>query len=258
VVSTLIEREKDKVFVSEQEQNKVAMVIFAHPDDAEFGCAGTVALWAREGWDVYYVVCTDGAGGGPDEATDVSKVEQRKVVETRKHEQRAAGEILGIKDVVFLNYPDGELEPSIPLRRDLVRILRRYRPTRVICQSPDRIWSPSIMVRRYHPDHLAAGVASLAAIYPASQNPWAFPELMDEGLLPHKVSEIYITGAPAVNYAVDISTTIQQKLDAIRAHSSQVGDHYEQLQERIRKNAADQGAKHDMPYAEEFHRTENT
>ena len=243
--------------MSEQEQNKVAMVIFAHPDDAEFGCAGTVALWAREGWDLYYVVCTDGAGGGPDDATDVSIEAQRKGVETRKLEQRAACEILGIKDVVFLNYPDGELEPSIPLRRDLVRVLRRYRPARVICPSPDRIWSPTIMVRRYHPDHLAAGVASLAAIYPASQNPWAFPELMDEGLPPHKVSEIYIMGAPAVNYAVDITTTIQQKLDAIGAHASQVSGHFGELQQRILKNAADQGAKYGMPYAEEFHRVEN-
>lgn len=244
--------------MSEQEQNNVAMVIFAHPDDAEFGCAGTVALWAREGWEVYYVVCTNGAGGGPDEATDVSLEAQRKVVETRKLEQRAAGEILGIKDVVFFDYPDGELEPTIQLRRDLVRVLRRYRPKRVICQSPERIWSPTIMVRRYHPDHLAAGVAALAAIYPASQNPWAFPELMEEGLLPHKVSEIYVTGAPAVNYAVDISTTIQQKLAAVRAHASQVGSFSEELQQRLLKNAADQGAKHGMAYAEEFHRTENT
>ncbi len=249
-------REKERALVSEQEQSKVAMVIMAHPDDAEFGCAGTVALWVREGWDVYYVVCTDGAGGGPDDATDVGLEAQRRVTETRKREQRAAGEILGIKDVIFLNYPDGELEPTIDLRRDLVRVLRRYRPARVICPSPERIWTPVLMIRRYHPDHLAVGVASMAAIYPASQNPWAFPELMNEGLPPHKVSEIYIMGAPAVNYAVDISATIEQKLAAMRAHVSQVGN-FTELEPRIRKFSAEQGARHGMTYAEEFHRAEN-
>ncbi len=243
--------------MSEQEQNKVAMVIIAHPDDAEFGCAGTVAIWAREGWDVYYVVCTDGAGGGPDDATDVGLEAQRKGTETRKREQLAAGEILGIKDVVFLDYPDGELEPTIELRRDLVRALRGYRPARVICPSPDRIWTPVLMIRRYHPDHLAVGVASLAAIYPATQNPWAFPELMDEGLPPHKVSEIYIMGAPVVNYAVDISATIQQKLAALRAHTSQIGNFADEMEQRILKSNAEQGAKYGMSYAEEFHRVEN-
>ncbi len=243
--------------MNEQEQNKVAMVIVAHPDDAEFGCAGTVALWVREGWEVYYVVCTDGAGGGPDDATDVGFEAQHQETETRKREQRAAGDILGIKDVVFLDYPDGQLEPTIQLRRDLVRVLRSYRPARVICPSPERIWSPTLMIRRYHPDHLAVGVASLAAIYPASQNPWAFPELMDEGLLPHKVSEIYIMGAPVVNYAVDISTTIEQKLAALRAHTSQIGNIALEMEQRIRKGGAEQGAKYGMLYAEEFHRAEN-
>ena len=243
--------------MSEQEQNKVAMVIIAHSDDAEFGCGGTVALWAREGWDIYYVVCTDGAGGGPDDATDVGLEAQRKGIETRKREQRAAGEILGIKDIVFFDYPDGKLEPTIELRRDLVRVLRRYRPARVICPSPERIWTPVLMIRRYHPDHLAVGVASLAAIYPASQNPWAFPELMDEGLQPHKVSEIYIMGAPVANYAVDISATIPQKVAALRAHTSQIGNIADEMQQRILKGNAEQGAKYGMSYAEEFHRAEN-
>ena len=242
--------------MSEQEQNKVALVIIAHPDDAEFGCGGTIALWAREGWDVYYVVCTDGAGGGPDEATDVGIDAQREMIRTRKIEQQAAGEVLGIKGIDFLDYPDGQLQPTIELRRDLVRAMRRYRPARVICQSPERTWTPNLMVRRYHPDHLAAGEATLEAIYPASQNPWAFPELMGEGLLPHKVSEIYIAGAPVVNYAVDISTTMEQKLAALRAHASQVGS-FPEMEERVRKISSEQGAKHGVAYAEEFHRVEN-
>ena len=103
--------------MSEQEQNKVALVIIAHPDDAEFGAAGTVATWGQDGWDVYYVVCTDGAAGGPDDATDVGSAARRRDSEVRKNEQRAAGRVLGLKDVVFLDYPDGLLEPTIELRR---------------------------------------------------------------------------------------------------------------------------------------------
>ena len=129
------------------EQNKVAMVIVAHPDDAEFGAAGTVATWVRDGWDVYYVICTDATGGGPDDATDVGPAAKRRISDTRKSEQRAAGEVLGLKDVFFLDYPDGQLYPSIELRRDLVRLLRNYRPSRVICQSPERTWTPTLMIR---------------------------------------------------------------------------------------------------------------
>src|SRR5262245_35818287 len=193
--------------MSEQEQ-RVAMVIVAHPDDAEFACAGTIAAWAREGWDIYLVVCTDAAGGGPDDATDVGPAARRQITTTRRAEQRAAAEVLGLRDVIFLDYPDGQLQPTIELRRELVRLLRRYRPTRVICQSPERSWRPQMFIGRHHPDHLAAGQATLAAIYPASQNPWDFPELLAEGLLPHKIREVLIAGAPEPNYAVDITATM--------------------------------------------------
>src|SRR5437868_7478350 len=205
----------------QQEQKKVAMVIVAHPDDAEFGTAGTVAKWVREGWDVYYVLLTDAVGGGPDEATDVGPAARRSVAETRKREQRAAGAVLGLKDVIFLDYPDGQLQPTIELRRDIVRVLRKYRPTRLICQSPERTWMPMMFLGRYHPDHLAAGEAVIKAVYPASQNPWDFPELLEEGLLPHKVKEIYITGAPHINYFVDISETMNKKIEALMCHKSQ-------------------------------------
>ena len=243
--------------VSEQEQNKVALVIIAHPDDAEFGAAGTVATWAQAGWDVYYVVCTDGAAGGPDDATDVGSAARRRDSEVRKNEQRAAGRVLGLKDVVFLDYPDGLLEPTIELRRDLVRVLRRFRPSRVIFQSPDRIWTPSLMIRRFHPDHLAAGRAAMAAIYPASQNPWDFPELLEEGLLPHKVSEIYIMGAPVVNYFVDISNVIDQKIEALLAHKSQFPGRFDEIMQMIRTRSAELGEKYGVSYAEDFHFTEN-
>lgn len=245
--------------MSEQEQNKVALVIFAHPDDAEFGAAGTVAAWVREGWDAYFVVCTDGGGGGPDEATDVGPAARREIIETRKKEQRAAGEVLGLKDVIFLGYPDGRLQPTIELRRDLVRELRKYQPARVLCQSPDWTWTPALMIRRYHPDHRAAGTAALDAIYPASQNPWDFPELFtEEGLKPHKVGEIYVMGAPVANYSVDISGTMDQKIEALLAHKSQFRGRDNEIAEMVRKRSADLGAKYGVAYAEEFHRIENT
>lgn len=241
-----------------EQQNKVAMVIIAHPDDAEFGAAGTIATWANEGWETYYVVITDGGGGGPDDATDVGQAARLKVIETRMQEQREAGKVLGLKDVIFLGYPDGRLEPTLELRRDIVRVLRQYRPTRVICQSPDRVWTPTFMIRRFHPDHLASGRAALAAIYPASQNPWDFPELLEEGLQPHKVSEIYVMGPPEVNYFVDISAAIEKKIAALAAHSSQLGDRMGELEQMIRQRSAEAGEKHGVSYAEEFHRIEHT
>lgn len=243
--------------MTDQEQQRVAMVVMAHPDDAEFGCAGTVASWMREGWDVYYVICTDASGGGPDEATDVGPEARRAITQTRKAEQRAAGQVLGLREIIFLDEPDGLLQPTIELRRELVRLLRRYRPTRVVCQSPERLWRPVMAIGRHHPDHLAAGVATLAAIYPACQNPWDFPELLDEGLPPHKVREVYIMGAPEMNHVVDISETFELKIAALAAHASQVGSRMAELEPRLRKWAAELGAQHGVQYAELFHRTEN-
>jgi LmbE family N-acetylglucosaminyl deacetylase len=244
--------------VSQQEQEKkVAMVIVAHPDDAEFATAGTVATLVRDGWDVYYVICTDATGGGSDNATDVGPAAKRLISDTRKSEQRAAGVVLGLKDVFFLDYPDGQLQPTIELRRDLVRLLRTYRPSRVFCQSPERTWTPILILGRYHSDHLAAGQATLAAIYPMSQNPWDFPELLDEGLLPHKISEIYIAGAPNINHFVDVSDVMEIKIEALLCHASQFIGRTEDVEKMVRTRIAELGAKYGVTYAEEFHRTEN-
>ncbi len=241
----------------EPEQRKVALVVVAHPDDAEFMAAGTVATWVADGWDVHYVICTDASGGGPDDAEDVSPQARRAMSDVRKREQRAACEVLGVKEIVFLDYPDGQLQPSMTLRRDIVRALRQYRPTRVICQSPDRSWTPEYIIGGYHPDHLAAGVATIAALYPASQNGWDFPELLKEGLKPHKVREVYFSGAPTSNFAVDISSVIDQKFASLRAHASQLADHFDELESLFRTWTAEIGKKHGMAYAEEFHRAEN-
>ena len=244
--------------MSEQEQQKrIAMVVVAHPDDAEFAAGGTVATWVRDGWEVYYVICTDATGGGSDDATDVGPVAKRLISDIRKREQRAAGVVLGLKDVFFLDYPDGQLQPSIELRRDLVRLLRTYRPSRVICQSPERTWIPTLVLGRYHSDHLAAGQATLAAIYPMSQNPWDFPELLDEGLLPHKISEIYIAGAPNINHYVDISGVMEKKIEALLCHESQFIGRTEDVEKMVRTRVAEIGTKYGVIFAEEFHRTEN-
>ncbi len=237
----------------------VAMSIMAHPDDAEFSSTGTLMTWINEGYDAYICVITDASAGGPDEATDLSPAARQVTVDTRKAEQAEAARRLGLKGVIHLDYPDGRLYPTLQLRRDIVRVLRTYKPTRVICQSPERYWGTPLSIARYHPDHIAAGTATLAAIYPASQNPWDFPELMtQEGLLPHKVKEIYVVGTPQPNVGIDISAVFEQKLAALHAHASQVGAENPELDARMREWATENGAKFDLPMAEIFHRTENS
>jgi LmbE family N-acetylglucosaminyl deacetylase len=177
---------------------------------------------------VYYVIVTDGSGGGPDntDTLDLGSEARQQVIVARQHEQRTASGLLGVEDVFFLGYPDGALQfqPMLEVRRDLVRLLRRYRPTRVICQSPDRTWEPGTPVWVNHADHLAAGKAAIEAIYTASQNRWEFPELLlDEGLEPHKVDEVYFLFAPVFNHFEVVTKTIEVKEAALRAHSSQFG-----------------------------------
>ncbi len=244
--------------MTEEIERKVGMAIMAHPDDYEFGAAGSIAKWIREGWTFYYVVCTDGGGGGPDDAVDCGLGARRELTKLRKREQRAAGKVLGLADIFFLDHLDGQLENTLELRRELVRLIRRYRPTRVLCPSPDRVWEPEYHVRRHHPDHLACGQAALAALYPASQNPWDFPELLEQGLKPHKVSEFFVTGAPVVNYAEDISDTMDVKIAALAEHQSQVGVRIEQLGEMLRDGAKDRGKEHGLKMAEVFNRIENS
>jgi LmbE family N-acetylglucosaminyl deacetylase len=245
--------------MTEQEADlrKVALVVVAHPDDAEFMAAGTIATWVADGWDVHYVICTDASGGGADDAEDVSPQARKVISDIRKREQRAACDALGAKEIIFLDYPDGQLEASLELRRELVRAFRHYRPSRVICQSPDRKWTPDYFIGAYHPDHLAAGLATISAVYPASQNGWDFPELLQEGLKPHKIREVYFSGAPTSNFAVDISAAMDQKVASLRAHTSQLAEHFDELEKLLRTWSAEAGKKHGMEYAEEFHRAVN-
>ncbi len=201
------------------------LVVTAHPDDVDFGVAGSVAVWVKAGIEVAYCVVTDGDAGGSDRS--MSRPEMSAL---RRVEQRAAAAEVGVNDVTFLGYPDGRLTSSIELRRDISRQIRFFRPQRLVCQSPERIWD---RIGASHPDHLAAGEASVCAVYPDARNPFAHPELLDEGLEPYSVPEMWLMAAPSSNRAVDITDTFDRKIAALRRHRSQVGEG-EWLDERIR------------------------
>jgi LmbE family N-acetylglucosaminyl deacetylase len=236
-----------------KELPKRALVIVAHPDDAEFGSAATVAKWTNDGWEVWFCIVTDASGGGDDHATDVGPEARKAISGTRKAEQRASGEVLGLAGVEFLDYPDGRIEPTLELRRDIVRLIRRIKPSILISPSPDRRWDP-FFIGRHHPDHLAVGTATTAAVYPAARNAWDFPELLEEGLEPHRIIELWIVGAPVQNHFVDVSDTIEQKVEALRCHHSQLGSHFDELADNIRRGLAQTGAKYGVAAAEEFYR----
>jgi len=199
------------------------LVVSAHPDDVDFGAGGTVAAWVAAGVEVAYCIVTDGDAGGSDRS--MSRAEMAKL---RRQEQIDAARALGVEDVTFLGYPDGRLTPSLELRRDISRVVRRFRPERLVCQSPERNWQ---RIAASHPDHLAAGEAAACAVYPDARNPFAHPELLEEGLEPHTVSELWLMGvapspaiAPEELAAVDVTDTFDKKLAALRCHRSQVGE----------------------------------
>jgi LmbE family N-acetylglucosaminyl deacetylase len=196
---------------------KKIAVFMAHPDDAEFICAGTVARWADEGHEVNYVLLTSG-----DKGSDDPEMTSERLVATREAEQREAARILGVKDVLFMKYPDAELEPNLELRKAIVRVIRKLKPDVVVCQDPTVRWVDTEYIN--HPDHRAAGEATLAAVFPAARDRLTFPELLAEGLEPHRVREIYLAGAETPDLAIDITAQMERKLDSLRAHASQLGD----------------------------------
>ncbi len=220
-----------------------ALVVVAHPDDAEFGCAGTVALWTRAGVEVGYVICTDGSAGAADQEVDISLM-----AEIRQREQRAACRVLGVSSVEFLGHPDGQLVADLALRKELTRMIRRYRPDRVICQNAVRTYTN---IYGNHPDHLAAGQSTLEAIYPFARNPYAYPDLREEGLEPHRVREVWITGTDSPNQFVDVESTLERKLEALAQHASQrrPGD---DPSDRVKQRLRDQGRARGIAYAESF------
>jgi LmbE family N-acetylglucosaminyl deacetylase len=195
---------------------KRALVIMAHPDDAEFGCGGTVALWTSRGVAVSYVICTDGARGVMAMLPRVMAPEELRA--TRRLEQDAAASVLGVERVEFLGYPDGELVAEVALKRELVSWIRRIKPDVVICQNAVRTYAD---LDSNHPDHLAAGQAAIEAIYPAAHSPAYFPDLLEQGLEPHTIRSIWVMGTAAPNHFVDVSATVERKVQAIRCHASQ-------------------------------------
>jgi LmbE family N-acetylglucosaminyl deacetylase len=190
-----------------------ALVVTAHPDDADFGSAGTVATWTDRGITVTYCIVTDGDAGGFD--PDIPRSEIPRI---RRAEQVDAAKQAGVDDVRFLGYPDGRLEVSFGLRRDISRVIRQVRPQRLLTQSPVRNWQ---RIGVSHPDHMATGEAALCAVYPDARNPFAHPELAEEGLEPWKVAEVWLSGHPQADHWVDVTGTYDRKLAAILAHTSQ-------------------------------------
>ncbi len=224
---------------------KSAMGIFAHPDDAEFTVAGTVARWTSSGCRVVYVICTDG-----DVGTHDPDLTQEKLAEIRRQEQQDACRVLGVEDVVFLGYGDGMLQPTLDLRRDLVRVIRRHRPEVVLCGDPTAYFYGDEYIN--HPDHRAAAQAALEAVFPAASMPLVFPQMADEGLTPHQVKQVYIWGASDPNVWVDVTETIDRKIEALRQHKSQLGEW--DPAEMITRGAKERAEGHAMEYAEVFRR----
>ena len=192
------------------------LVVTAHPDDVDFGASGTVAQWVAKGIEVTYCVITDGDAGGFD--PDVPRSEIPRI---RRAEQVAAAAAVGVTDVRFLGYKDGELTVTHGLRRDISRVIRQVRPERMLIQTPERNWE---RIPASHPDHMAAGEAAIQSVYPDARNPFAHTSLLgDEGLEAWTVQEVWVMGHPRFTHYVDITETFPRKLDALRAHESQTG-----------------------------------
>jgi LmbE family N-acetylglucosaminyl deacetylase len=223
------------------------LVVAAHPDDIDFSAAGTVALWTEAGIEVTYCLVTDGDAGGYDES-----VPRTDIAPLRRKEQTAAAHCVGVHDLRFLGYPDGKVEPTLKLRRDLARVIRQVRPDRLACPSPERNY---LRIGTSHPDHRAVGSAALDAVYPDARNPFAFPELLaHEGLAAWTVREVWISASPAADHYVDITETFPRKLAALRAHESQTGQ-MEGLEDFLRgwlARAAGQGGLPEGRLAEAF------
>jgi LmbE family N-acetylglucosaminyl deacetylase len=222
-----------------------ALVVFAHPDDAEFLCGGTVASWARGGTEIHYACATDGSAGwnGPD-------LSREEIARLREAEMREAAGVLGVRSVTFLGFLDGTLEPNLELRRAVTRQVRRLRPDVLLSFEPS-LWSG----RRYvnHPDHRAIGEAVLAVVACDAPTRPQFPELLEEGLEPHKVTHLWLPTFDGADTCVDISDTIDLKIEALHRHKSQMENMgMSDVDERIREWAADVGKKHDVKYGESF------
>jgi len=220
------------------------LVVMAHPDDPDFICAGTIARWAAEGSEIIYVLGTSG-----DKGSDDPEMTPERLVQIREQEQRDAARALGVKEVEFLGFRDAELLPDLNLRRAITRMIRKYRPDAVICQDPSARWQGQWYIQ--HPDHIAMGEATLAAVYPAARDRLTFAELLEEGLEPHKVREVYLAGAAEPDFWVDITDWFDAKVAALSAHKSQMGDwDFSTLLRQWSQDTAAQARFHRFPGSE--------
>lgn len=232
----------------------VYLVVAAHPDDPDFGVAGSAARLTRDGHAVHYLMLTSGDAGSED-----AFIPPAELMRVREAEQAAAGRILGLASVRFLRFPDGELEPTLELRKAIVRVMRQLKADIVLCQDPRSLVDDDSTYLN-HPDHRAAGQAALDAAFPAAGNPSAFRGLLAEGLEAHKVKEVwlYFTGGQHVNHFVDITETLEQKVAALAAHASQLGDWATSggLRAEVTRWATDTATRHQLAfeYAEGFQR----
>lgn len=235
---------------AEGEQSFSVLVVLAHPDDPEFFCGGTVARWCAEGRSVSYCLLTRG-----DKGSDDNKTPPEELAAIREAEQREAARRLGVGEVIFLNELDGYVMPSIDLRREVVRVIRQVQPQAVITSDPTTYFPSNRYIN--HADHRAAGQVTLDAVYPAARSALYFPELSnEEGLAPHKVREVYIAGARKPNTVVDISAYFEKKMEALRAHQSQIQD-FKALEDRLKTNLTDPNSPPDSPrLIESFRRIE--
>ena len=223
------------------------LVVVAHPDDIDFGMAGSVAVWTATGIEVTYCLVTSGDAGGDDR--DQSREDMAR---TREAEQTAAAKVVGVDDLRFLHYADGRVEATLDLRRDLTRVMRQVRPQRVVTQSPERLYD---RIYASHPDHLATGDAAIAAVYPDTRNPFAHPELLaGEALEPWSIGQLWIMARPDPNVFVEITDVMDAKLKALCSHTSQISDTdliETLLRDWARANAEGAGLA-DGAYAETF------
>jgi len=229
------------------EKKADVLVITPHPDDAEFGTAGTVVNQVRQGKKVVYVVCTDGSKG-----TDDLNIKPQQLIEIREKEQLAAAEILGVQDVIFLRHEDQNIEETPDFRKNIVRQIRTFKPELIITSDPYRryVW---------HRDHRIVGRVVLDAVFPYARDVWAYPELIEEGLQPHKVNEVWLWASEDsdINLRMDITDTFELKLKALHCHKSQIKESFvEEMEKWLCTRAKDMAEGEDFKLAEGFHRVE--
>lgn len=212
------------------------LAVMAHPDDADVRCGGTFARWADEGKEITYVVATSGSRGGD------GRTDEAELASIREAEQRASAEILGIRELVFLDHEDGYLTPSMELRRDITREIRRFRPEVVVTHYPIRHFGWG-----NHPDHHAVGEATAAAVYPTARNPMAFPDLLDAGFEPWEVTWLMAIDPDEPDFFVDVATSLERKVAAIGCHRSQYDQHYLDFSRRLAEQTAVEAAAHGYP-----------